>query len=629
MKSISIFKSLCKKSLVYFSMIFVLFGVGNFAFSASFSSNLGTDPATVNEIIVGLHSILKPVVDVFSNDKNTYEACIVENQSGLKADLFQSLVDENGQSLVNKLKSDTRPKHLIVSLHGVRGQIDAFGQFHSIIREHLTAIEPSYEPLTINFKFPVGKEVKSTPKGNFDLDYISTKLSQCLNSMNLSSTDRVSLVAYSMGTQVGLYWYYSLMQDPRFERYRVLAQKLENFISLGGVFWGSKMAAEAEQVLRLKGIPTQVIDTMLNNANVSYQEVINLATGSDVITKIRQMRMEHLGSENLRKQFQAQFTNVVGVIPCKVQVDDMNDRTSCAFKEGEWGQLFKKGNELLTKKFFGSSRIEADGPVIVPSAQSGFIFARDLSADYQKSQKINAESFLDSDKVEPMAQTFYANVDHAALPGGLVSTDIAIIPEDCRLLNTASACRHPNYKFILRSLANCERKNSTCLQGEYQKHMQAYFKNPNQNIKQISDHIHSEQQGFQNEMRGFTVEFNFRLPKDYVLQDFNANNWKMYIRMTQSKAGDLVKLNLARDKELGSFYMRTGKDENGSYLRLVVTGLMEPKDQASLNEFLKLTADGIVVPTWMYLPGLKARWIDIKLKRASSTYMDIRLSEKD
>ncbi len=157
--------------------------------------------------------------------------------------------------------SEPKPKHIVITLHGVRGNAESYGDFHSIVRPTLEKIDPSYEVETHNWTYPVGKMVEE-PGGKvteWTPHEIANKLNQefflggngvAPKIPSLGPQDKISFVAYSMGGLMIMSWYYDTMfnfaNQPKLRYSEVDHQKLlgilervENVIGLGAVYWGS------------------------------------------------------------------------------------------------------------------------------------------------------------------------------------------------------------------------------------------------------------------------------------------------------------------------------------------------------------------------------------------------------
>ncbi len=163
--------------------------------------------------------------------------------------------------LRNPSAIEIRGRHIIITLHGVRGNDQSYGDFHKIIKSNLEKLDPAYSVETVNWTYPVGEKVVETKEKN-GRDYvwspheISKKFNQDLFLgeraliSNLGPNDKISLIAYSMGGLMAMSWYYDTMLNfsgnvkymYSADEHALLLkrlEKVENIIGLGAVYWGS------------------------------------------------------------------------------------------------------------------------------------------------------------------------------------------------------------------------------------------------------------------------------------------------------------------------------------------------------------------------------------------------------
>lgn len=162
--------------------------------------------------------------------------------------------------------TEVKGRHIIVTLHGVRGNDVSYGDFHSIIKGNLEKLDPSYSVETINWTYPVGSKVEEVRKDEFSGKEFLAKtwgpheIAKKFNYdmfigpnpliKDLGPNDKISLIAYSMGGLMAMSWYYDTMFNfagSKSVKYSAdihanLLKKLErveNVIGLGAVYWGS------------------------------------------------------------------------------------------------------------------------------------------------------------------------------------------------------------------------------------------------------------------------------------------------------------------------------------------------------------------------------------------------------
>lgn len=156
--------------------------------------------------------------------------------------------------------SSTTKKHYIITLHGVRGNAESYGEFHQFVGQTLKQIDPTYEYVLHNWTYPVGAAVNDAQTGinwdphliadKFNRDFILGGNGQKALLPELGPEDKISLIAYSMGGQMAMTWYYDSMFNFKFHpnlaysaddaaRVQNVVARVENVIGLGPVYWGS------------------------------------------------------------------------------------------------------------------------------------------------------------------------------------------------------------------------------------------------------------------------------------------------------------------------------------------------------------------------------------------------------
>lgn len=188
--------------------------------------------------------------------------------------------------------SAPKPRHIVITLHGVRGNAESYGKFHEIIRENLEKLDAAYDVVNYNWTYPVGQAVE-VPGGDingrvgasvwtpheiskkFNADFFLDQKKKETYLGELGPDDKISIIAYSMGGLMAMSWYYDTMFN--FEHVgggRSLAYKSEdhkkllsylakvkNVIGLGAVYWGSVDAELGWSYLE-KGNLAQIANTI-------------------------------------------------------------------------------------------------------------------------------------------------------------------------------------------------------------------------------------------------------------------------------------------------------------------------------------------------------------------------------
>lgn len=145
-------------------------------------------------------------------------------------------------------------------MHGVRGNAESYGEFHQFVGETLKQIDPSYEYVIHNWTYPVGAAVNDAATGInwdphliadlFNKDFILGHDGKKPLLPELGPEDKISILAYSMGGQMVMTWYYDSMFNFKFhpsmaysaedaEKVQSYLARVENVVGLGPVYWGS------------------------------------------------------------------------------------------------------------------------------------------------------------------------------------------------------------------------------------------------------------------------------------------------------------------------------------------------------------------------------------------------------
>jgi len=581
-------------------------------------------------------------------------------------------------------------RHIIVTLHGVRGTATAYSNFQEIVRDHLSMLDPAYQPITVNFTYEVGKE-------GFDpfkvANQLNAKIEQALaQSANpklgftgqISEHDKISVIAYSMGGQVGYSWLAETYKNPAKPEYKKYLEHMDLFFSLGGTYWGTHIAqigVDLSSILDSAsndklGLASQL--KLIHLGGTSGSEISNLSDLSDVTQKLRTFRMEQargLPGVNPR------WISLMGLIPCLGDADEKAPGCQVqpfdSFMDTVKHPLTKQ--ELKVKKAYtlkylgGGIRFESDGPVPTTNANFDILFAQDLNPNYSSTDVLS--KFYGS-HTGPVQTPLLEEVLHAA--DGKFVDDMVVITDKCRVPET---CDNPVYRHMLNALANCQRERSTCGVNA-----QPFI---NKFYAQFAP-MKTQETALKNEMRVFSLDLNIRLPDDYqVPADLkktyknqnlaqaiakiknagwsdksdeaeavfdnvmaNSDNRKLlnYVKFAFDKTAnrngifkdDTIKtdpslpyvVQIARSNEALSVSFRyTEKDSTGHPALIAsIKGVISPKDVKDVLELgspAYLQAKNLVttVPFVIALPGLKPRTVKALVQPAYSTYVDVQMAK--
>lgn len=145
-------------------------------------------------------------------------------------------------------------------MHGVRGNAESYGDFHSFVGKTLKEIDPAYEYEIFNWTYPVGGAVNDAKTGQtwdphliadkFNRDFILGSNGNKPLIPEMGPEDKISILAYSMGGQMAMTWYYDSMFNFKFRpslsynpddaaKVQSYLARVENVVGLGPVYWGS------------------------------------------------------------------------------------------------------------------------------------------------------------------------------------------------------------------------------------------------------------------------------------------------------------------------------------------------------------------------------------------------------
>ncbi len=579
----------------------------------------------------------------------------------------------------NVAESGAKPKHYIMTLHGIRGNEVSFGDFHTMIKSHLEQLDSTFEVVPLNITYSIAR-VDYTPES--DGLEVQAKLEKMVPVIN--KEDKLSVVGYSMGGQVGLAWYLEALKKPESRKY---ADQLNQFIGLGSAFWGAKEAGLATSDIKVlkdtikfitveirnalrenssKYLPNFVtsglewvqnktdaqIDAQLaklksidqiqafydkylrtnNMVKVSFNELKGLALGGVPATNLR---LGLIGAPT----YKTRWTTVLPLVQCF----ETNFGSKTAGCDDFQYPLFKFINDSVNKPYtFGYARRETDNAVITPSGNAQFLYVTESDRQYPDGYETPLSK---TRPVLPPAQTqtYFTEALHATVVTAdqydkavsklsklgdswtrLAGDVVLVYKSNCETLEKCS--QHPTYKYIVKTLADCEhnRCNSQA---------QREFLEPL--VKPAKDAV--DQAKLRSEIHGFTVELNLRVPKGYDISAIDDKTALNYIQFETEKIGEnkVLKSSLnadsriviAREKEIASVLVKKMTQYvDQDQLKVNLTGLFIPQDNKKYD-YASLEA-GTPIQFKVQLPGLKTRVINTLVKPYHSTYLDLTMAVK-
>lgn len=367
-------------------------------------------------------------------------------------------------------------KHYIMTLHGVRGNENSYGEFHELAKLHLEKIDPSYEVIPLNLTYKTGQ-----------LDYTPHKAAQEINQKldaaisNLDSGDKISVVAYSMGGQVGVAWYFDSLKDPQHKKYPM---QTVNFISLGAAYWGATEAGLfTNDIDTLKGtLKGIILELNRTTQDLTRQYVGNLAAKSlaytqdkinkaqlfptiDELKSVEQIKdfydkkkikdyykydlataldrvqsLKDLRNSSLRDVAKISFAELQALSTAGPTVTELRtEMIAKQYTHTKWTSIstlvqcfetdlgsqkpgcndfqmkaFADLNNSFAKYSFGFKRRETDNAVITPSSVAQFNYAYDMDDKYPEMKLTPASAFRPSIKNENH-KVIFAETLHATL----------------------------------------------------------------------------------------------------------------------------------------------------------------------------------------------------------------------
>ncbi|OFZ30183.1 MAG: hypothetical protein A2622_10070 [Bdellovibrionales bacterium RIFCSPHIGHO2_01_FULL_40_29] len=371
--------------------------------------------------------------------------------------------------------SDTVGKHYIMTLHGVRGNEQSYGQFHEVIEAHLEKIDPAYDVVPLNITYKTGQP-----------DYTPTKAAAEINAKldslipDFGPHDKISVVAYSMGGQVGLAWYFNSLRDEAHKKYPLQTAK---FISLGAAYWGAQEPALltsdidlmkrtikasileinllSQQLIRdnVSTLGSKTLATVQNYLNTNYIFPVvdklksieqiqdfydnrkvkdfakyDLGKSLDSIEALRSLRHSTIKDLSKISFAELQALSIAGSVETELRLNMMNHANRTKWVsistlvqcfETDLGtkspgcddfqyNSFSKLNKAFAKYTFGLVRRETDNAVITPSSNVQFLYAAETNADYTDGHMTPSTAFRYSVKPENH-KIIFAETLHATL----------------------------------------------------------------------------------------------------------------------------------------------------------------------------------------------------------------------
>ncbi|MEZ0390969.1 MAG: hypothetical protein ACAH59_02060 [Pseudobdellovibrionaceae bacterium] len=522
-------------------------------------------------------------------------------------------------STFQRFPSSTHGRHLILTLHGVRGTEASFGDFHRIIKAHLESVDPNYKVIPVNFTYPTGQT-------NYDPNnitpMINDRIVKELGGMPTAS-DKISVIGYSMGGQVMGHWYTNTLANKNTE---AIAAATQNLIGLGSPYWGSKHASVALDIKKN-------LDGLVKLGQMSGNEVRSLEMMSESTVDLRKKMIDWQTDPALKAKFHPRILSLAGIYPC---AGKENPKTPGC---GKFKNLALKlaNDDLMNTRFSGLIRRETDMVVTVPSARMDFFYYRDSDAS---AGTVTESQFQD---ISEMTSTQLQIAESLHAGDGKYLADMVIVDSSCM---EASQCKHETYKYLFEALAGCNQPGNSCL-PTYSNMIEKLFGSRTQ--------VANNDQTVQDELHGFFLELRLRMPAHYKLEEkIDSSNVFKYIQFNFKDPKSMVKgwkllstasgrvvtdkpieFQIGRGSEIGSRLVDVIKNDQGEIkeIRVAISGRFSPapqytlKTSESMKNFVQTIWMAPVLPFTVSFPGLRERKIESRVRPTTSTYVDLSLTQ--
>lgn len=525
----------------------------------------------------------------------------------------------------SRLPASTKPRHIIISVHGIAGKENTFGSLLPALKEHLNEVDQGYEVVTANFVYATGSDeaTLSVFKGEFTLF-----MRDLFKDAPITDNDIISFVTHSQGGLITTFWYTESLEAGGIDRQ--LASRVRDIITESTPFWGSKAAYLAYDKVKFAGIRKMIQKYI----RMSPGELKELSFGSDTIYKFFLANHDSLFSADFESRPALRMLNLSGVFP------SWDNPFTQRMMDQHFPNVSKKQYELIRRElstiFNTGTRWESDTVVNNSSARIGFLYVVDLG-NYKAGQvtpvsRFSKSSFLGQEVPYQLIETVHAS------PEPLRMMDIAYVPERCL---EKDQCDHPSYKTIFKHVAACDRENSTCDMTAYQQSLDILFHGD-------TSYGMNEHNLLMSQMQTFSIVLNLRLPKgfnvtrpmlnnddvdEYIKPGYQNHQSRILTVLNESHDGLVAPL--TKDQIYSVYLGRRGEPYSRvvkhfpetNHLRFQFTGKVLPSESRaySVDSYKKMGESGYLVRINVTLPGLKSRIVEVPVKPTFTSFVDIEL----
>lgn len=513
--------------------------------------------------------------------------------------------------------ASVKPKHYIITIHGIAGSPDSFQGILPALEEHLYAVNQSYDISLRNFKYSTGEKAAEIERFVSEFENYLVKEIPVLN-----DGDKISLVTHSQGGLVGYIWYLKALDGVDLKQ-RAYMERVNGFVTLGAPFWGSRTTFLIKKFIPNADIQDFIFDTL----KYGDQEITDLTAASEKIYGYFS-RMAQKNYVNI--YYDPRMLNISGVVPASKGEEMAKKSKFLKFIN----DLKKKVVKVFDYRLNVGTRWESDQAVNVASARLGFYYYSDAITRYmelEKKNNLNVEDFDYSRFFKTDPKYILVEGVHAKA-SGYPDYAIASVPDQCI---DPGQCKHPTYLYVFKHLANCEDPKGSCRMDRYTdivKRLEVAKSTLSLETNEI----------LRNEMRTFNLGLDLELPKNFVppkdmldsktlmnylqVDYYYGNDNKKHLK--DVKKDGLVKtqvpynyeIRIGRLNEWGSRIINYSADRNKIQIQL--TGTVQPISTApsSFDVNKKYPLQMVI-----NIPGLKKRKLVIPLQPTYTTFLDLQL----
>ena len=530
-----------------------------------------------------------------------------------------------------------KPRHVVITVHGLSGSKETFGYFNEATQKYLTELNPNYDVKTVNFVYPTGRSEKNGAAefalgpqglGQFIKDQFADR--------PLTISDKISLVGHSQGGLISYLWFFTGVMNQN-EDFKYIKQ-VDSMITLGTPFWGSKISSILTDKRNVDIIPFIRLFAP-DNFKTTRREISDLAYGSDTVDLFRRLAIQMDNEPALDEQIEklpVRLINITGVLP-RDKSDLFVSKKSESLISGTTKDLINLVYKLFNKSISGNRRVESDIAVPVTSSRWDFI--------YTKPKRISQDTFINAKDYQDFAhfskRTKVYFTESAHLPFDTNNTfSMAYINKACLEVET---CDHPTYRYVLKQLANCE-NNGQCRPDA--------FKNIIEKMDSVNSEEYNNFRAIKDSLQSFAIQINMKLKPGQIdafpVQYFKQKNrgdsditgyehWEFDEYSLQGKVIDLMndrktQISVASTAQVEIILGDKSERQSVDVVSRKATAA-DPFDRLRVNitgrisDLQKDRAQNYEVPLEIKLPGLPDVKLNVLIRPSFSTFTELDFAD--